>query len=143
MMQPTIIEIEQFLESDQPQKNWQAIDMYIMLGHIDQALYAATQIVQLDNNQQQAFRAKYPEILRLGAEFAEEICDFSKAAYYWEQLVQQQPQISDAWYGLALAKANLGAIPEAQRAIDRSLQIDPRYLPAQQLLANIRNLSLN
>jgi tetratricopeptide (TPR) repeat protein len=143
MMQPAITKIEELLVSRQAGDAWQAVDIYIKLGHIDRALQTASEIVQRDGSQQQVFRTKYPEIIRLGAEFAEEICDYPKAVYYWEQLLQQQPQMVEAWYGLALAKANLGEISEAKRAIDRSLQIDPRHSPSQRLLANLRSLSLN
>jgi tetratricopeptide (TPR) repeat protein len=143
MMQSAITKIEQLLISRQAKDGWQAVDIYIKLGHIDRALHTAAAIVQQDSSQQQVFRTKYPEIIRLGAEFAEEIGDYSKAAYCWEQLLQQQPQMIDAWYGLALAKANSGEIMEAKRAIDRSLQIDPRHAPSQRLLANLRKLPLN
>jgi tetratricopeptide (TPR) repeat protein len=142
-MQPTIDRIEQLLASRQVEDAWQVVDIYIKLGHIDRALQTAAEIMQQDNSQQQVFLVRYPEIIRLGAEFAEEICDYPKAVYYWEQLLQQQPQIVEAWYGLALAKANLGEISDAKRAIDRSLQIDPRHLLSQRLSENIRNLSLN
>jgi tetratricopeptide (TPR) repeat protein len=143
MIQPVITKIEQLLFSRQAGYAWQAVDIYIKLGHIDRALQTASEIVQQDSSQKQVFRTKYPEIIRLGAEFTEEICDYPKAVYYWEQLLQQQPQMADAWYGLALAKANLGEILEAKKAIDRSLQIDPRHSLSQRLLANFCNLSLN
>jgi tetratricopeptide (TPR) repeat protein len=143
MMQSAITKIEELLVSRQAGDAWQAVDIYIKLGHIDRALQTASEIVQRDSSQQQVFRTKYPEMIRLGAEFAEEICDYPKAVYYWEQLLQQQPQMIDAWYGLGLAKANLGEISEAKRAIDRSLQLDPRHAPSQRLLANIRSLSSN
>jgi tetratricopeptide (TPR) repeat protein len=143
MMEPVLDRIEQLLVSRQAGDAWQAVDIYIKLGHIDRALQTASEIVQQDSSQQQIFRTKYPEIIRLGAEFAEEICDYPKAVYYWEQLLQQQPQMVDAWYGLALAKANLGEISDAKRAIDRSLQIDPRHSLSQRLLENLHNSSRN
>jgi tetratricopeptide (TPR) repeat protein len=142
-MQSEIDRIEQLLVSPQAGDAWQAVDIYIKLGHIDRALQTASEIVQRDSSQQQVFRTKYPEIIRLGAEFVEEICDYPKAVYYWEQFLQQQPHVADAWYGLALAQANLGEIQQAQRAIDRSLQIDPRHSASQRLLANLRASSRN
>jgi tetratricopeptide (TPR) repeat protein len=138
-MQSVISEVDRLLVSNQPLDIWKSVDFYVKLGRIDRALHTASQLVQQDGNQQGFFRTKYPEILQLGAEFAEEIGDYGKAAYYWEKLLQQQPQMSEAWYGLALAQANLGEMSQAQRALDRSLQINPQHTASQKLLASIRN----
>ena len=131
------------LVSHQTSDVWQAVDLYTQIGQIDRALQAAVEICGQDPSQQQVFQTKYLQIVRLGAEFAEEIGDFAKAAYYWEQVIQQQPQMADAWYGLALSKANLGEIAQAKNAIDRVLKIDPQHLASQRLLANFRQLSRN
>jgi tetratricopeptide (TPR) repeat protein len=142
-MESVIAQIESLLSSGQFSDGWEAVDMYIKLGRIDHALYLSSYIVQQDDSQQYLLQAKYPEMVCLGAEFAEEIGDYSKAAYYWEQLLRRQPRMIEAWYGLALAKANVGEISQAQRALEQSLQIDPGYLPSQKLLLSIRNTSSN
>ena len=63
--------------------------------------------------------------MRSGAEFSEEIGDHYRAAYYWEQVLQQQPQDANAWYGLGLAKANVQDFGGAQIALSRALQWEP------------------
>lgn len=122
---------------------WNIAKTLLQVGRLDRSIELAYSLVQQDPSQRSKYNQHYLSVLQLGAEFAEEVSDFHRAAYYWEQLLQQQPQMVEAWYGLALAQANLGEISQAQRAIERCLQIDPRHSQSQRLLANLRNSSRN
>lgn len=108
------------------------------MGKFNQSLTLAYRAAQQDPSQQQQYQIYYLETVRLAAEFAEEIDDYPRAAYYWEQVAQQQPQNGDAWYGLGLAKANLGDFNGAKGALSRCLQLQPGNERARSHLQEIQ-----
>lgn len=118
---------------------WQSGELSLKLGRITQFLQIAYTATQKDANQQ-LYRERYLQAIKLGAEFAEEIEDYSKAVYYWEQLTQQLPQSADVWYGLGIAKANLSDYRGAELALNRALQIEPNYQKARSHLAQIQQI---
>ncbi|MBW4630876.1 MAG: tetratricopeptide repeat protein [Iphinoe sp. HA4291-MV1] len=117
---------------------WQASKLCLKLGRLNQSLTIAYSAAQKNPAQQQLYNQHYLESMRLGAEFAEEIGDNQRAAYYWEQLTQQLPQDSTAWHGLGIAKANLQDYPSAERALNRALQIEPGNQKVRMQLAEVR-----
>lgn len=121
---------------------WKLIQLYLKLGRFNQSAQTAYALVQRDPGQLQAYNNHQLSILRLGAEFAEEIENFHQAIYYWEQITKQQPQDVDAWYGLGLAKANLGKdyLPGAESALIQAVKLSPGNLRIQQNLANIQSI---
>jgi cytochrome c-type biogenesis protein CcmH/NrfG len=104
---------------------WAIVDLYLNLGKFNQSLQLAYRLLQRDANQQSRYLNHQQRCMRSGAEFAEEIGDHHRAAYYWEQVLQQQPQDANAWYGLGLAKANVQDFGGAQIALSRALQWEP------------------
>lgn len=119
---------------------WNLSQVYRQLGKIHLALSLAYNATQKETDSQQRYRNYYLETIRLGAEFAEEIEDYPRAAYYWEQLTQQQSQNFAAWYGLGLAKANLEDYQGAVIALNRALQIEPNNNKVRSHLAAIQQL---
>ena len=104
---------------------WETVDLYLKLGKFNQSIQIAYSLLQTDSTQQSRYLMHQKHCMRLGAEFAEEIGDHRQAAYYWEQILQQQPQDVNAWYGLGLAKANFQDFRGAQIALSRALQWEP------------------
>ncbi len=119
---------------------WQAAKSCLKLGRINQSLTLAYSAAQKDPNQPQLYRNYYIEAVKLGAEFAEEIGDYQRASYYWEQLIQQVPQDGEAWYGLGIAKANLGDYGGAERALLRTLELVPGNQKARMQLREIQEI---
>jgi tetratricopeptide (TPR) repeat protein len=131
----------QKLDSTTPNSDlWIAAKVCLKLGKLNQSLTIAYAAVQKDPTQQQLYKKHYTESVQLGAEFAEEIGDYSRAAYYWEQLTQQLPQDANAWYGLGLAKANLQDYQGAEIALNRVLQLEPGNQKARAHLREINQL---
>lgn len=119
---------------------WQTAKLCLKLGRLNQSLAVAYNVAQKDTSSQQIYREHYIEAVKLGAEFAEEIGDYGKAAYYWEQLTQHQPKDAVAWYGLGIAKANLEDYRGAQKALNQSLQLEPGNVKARNYLREIQQL---
>lgn len=108
-----------------PSPTWPIAELYLSLGRFNQSLHIAYNLVKLDPSQQSRYLNHQQRCMRSGAEFSEEIGDHYRAAYYWEQVLQQQPQDANAWYGLGLAKANVQDFGGAQIALSRALQWEP------------------
>jgi tetratricopeptide (TPR) repeat protein len=119
---------------------WKLVQLYLKLGRFNQSSQAAYDLVQRDPGQLQAYNNHQLALLRLGAEFAEEVENFHQAAHFWEQITKQQPQNVDAWYGLGLARANLGNtyLPGAEMALIQALKLNPNDQRIQQNLTNIQ-----
>lgn len=142
MLSPLVLADQVDIATTSSTKCWQLIQLYLKLGKFNQSAQAAYGLVQRDPGQLQAYNNHQLSILRLGAEFAEEIENFNQAAYYWEQITKQYPQDADAWYGLGLARANLGKdfLPGAESALIRALQLSPGNSRIQQNLVNIQSI---
>jgi Flp pilus assembly protein TadD len=121
---------------------WQLVKTYLKLGRFNQSLQLAYTLTQRDASQIPAYNNHQLTLLQLAAEFSEEIENFHQAAYYWEQITKQQPQNADAWYGLGIARANLGSdyLPSAEIALQQALNINPGNQRIQQNLANIQSI---
>jgi tetratricopeptide (TPR) repeat protein len=119
---------------------WETADFYLQIGRINQSILLAYEAVKQDNQQQQRYQNHYLKSLQIGAEIAEEIDDYSRASFYWEQLTKQQPNNSQFWYGLGIAKANLGDYEGAKTAFNYCLQIQPNYPKAQEQIKQIESL---
>ncbi|MEH2114643.1 hypothetical protein [Nostoc sp.] len=119
---------------------WQTAKLFIQLGKFNQSLTIAYTATQNDPTQKKLYRQHYLETMRLGAEFAEEISDYQRAAYYWEQVTQQSSQDVTAWHGLGIAKANLQDYCGAEMALHRALQITPGNQKIKQHLIEIQQL---
>jgi Flp pilus assembly protein TadD len=117
---------------------WQVADLYLKVGRLNQSLVVAYNIVQKDPGQQSIYTKYCLTAIQLGAEFAEEIGDYAKAAFYWEQLTKQVPQNVEAWHGLAVAKANLGDFRGAELAVGQALRIEPKNQKLRQLLSKVQ-----
>lgn len=118
--------------------NWNTAQLYLSIGRLNQALTIAYEVVQKEPTQQETYLNFCLKAMRLGAEFAEEIEDHGKAAFYWEQITQRQPQNAEAWYGLGIAKANLQDYRAADAYLRRSLQIDPNNSQIRDRLQKIQ-----
>lgn len=119
---------------------WDISKFCLQIGRLNQSLTIAYSVVQKDPDQQQLYRERYIESVRLGAEFAEEIGDYHRAAYYWEQLTKQLPQEITGWHGLGVAKANLQDYRGAEIALNRCLQLQPGNQQVRSHLAKIQQL---
>jgi tetratricopeptide (TPR) repeat protein len=119
---------------------WEIAQFYLKVGKINQSLMLAYHIVQQDNQQQQNYQNHCLKALHLGAEIAEEIEDYQRSAYYWEQLTKQQPRNPVFWYGLGIAKANLRDYQGAKVSLNYCLQLQPNHPKARQQLNQISNL---
>ena len=104
---------------------WLLSELYLQVGRLNQSLQIAYGIFQQDSSQQQRYFLHQQKVFHLGAEFAEEIGDYDRAAYYWSKITQQQPNNSEAWYGLGIAQANLQHFGQARKSLQKSLQLDP------------------
>lgn len=118
--------------------NWNTAHLYLSLGRLNQAMNLAYEVMQKDATQQEAYLSFSLKAMRLGAEFGEEIEDPSKAAFYWEQITQRQPQNAEAWYGLGVAKANLQDFRGAEACLMRALQIDPNNPKIRNMLQEVQ-----
>jgi cytochrome c-type biogenesis protein CcmH/NrfG len=123
-----------------PETGWQLAELYLRLGKFSQSLQLAYHLVQRDPNQNDRYLNHQNRAMRSAAEFAEEVGDTHRAAYYWQQVTQQQPQDAIAWHGLGLAKANLQDFHSAQSALVRSLQLEPNNQKARSQLVEIERL---
>lgn len=119
---------------------WQTAQFYLKLGNFNQALTLAYALSQKEVSQQKNYQQFYTEVMKLGAEFAEEIEDFQRAVYYWEQLVKQNSQDADIWYGFGIAKANLQDYPGSINALNRCLQLKSDHPKARSRLLEIQQL---
>ncbi len=121
---------------------WDSIQLALKLGRVSKSAQAAYTLVQRDPTQTQAYHQHQLTLLQLGAEFAEEIENYHYAAYYWEQLTKQQPQNIDAWYGLGLARANLGNehLPGAEIALIQALKLNPTKIKIRQNLTKVQSM---
>lgn len=120
--------------------DWNLAELYLSLGRFNQSLHIAYSLVKQDPSQSDRYLLHQQRVMRSGASFAEEVGDHNRAAYYWEQVTQQQPQDSSAWHGLGLAKANLNDFRGAQFALARSLQINPNNGKVRSQLLEIETL---
>ncbi|MDY7012459.1 MAG: hypothetical protein SVX43_02460 [Cyanobacteriota bacterium] len=139
-MQSPVIALQNINANSSVAELWTAAKVCLQMGRFNQSLTLAYRAVQQDPSQQQQYQIHYLETVRLAAEFAEEIEDYPRAAYYWEQVTQQQPQNADAWYGLGLAKANLQDYPGAQGALTRCVQLQPGNERARSHLQEIQQI---
>jgi Flp pilus assembly protein TadD len=142
MLSPLVLADQVDIPTTPSTECWKLIQLYLKLGRFNQSLQVAYALVQRDPGQLQAYNNHQLSLLRLGAEFAEEVENFHQAAYYWEQITKQQPQDADAWYGLGLARANLGSsyLPGAETALIQALKLNPNNPRIQQNLANIQSI---
>ncbi|MBD1803878.1 hypothetical protein H6F98_00090 [Microcoleus sp. FACHB-SPT15] len=139
-MRSPIVSLQQ-LDSDLSVSNlWAAAKLCLQMGRLNQSLTIAYSAAQQDPTQQQLYKNHYVEVVKLGAEFAEEIGDYSRAAYYWEQLTQQLPQDASAWHGLGLAKANLQDYRGAEMALNKCLQLEPENQKARSHFIEIQQM---
>ncbi|MCA6536933.1 MAG: tetratricopeptide repeat protein [Pseudanabaena sp. M135S2SP2A07QC] len=118
--------------------NWNTAQLYLSIGRLNQALTLAYEVVQREPTQQEVYLNFCLKAMRLGAEFAEEIEDHGKAAFYWEQITQRQTQNVEAWYGLAVAKANLQDFRAADAFLRRALQLDPSNQKMRNMLQGVQ-----
>ena len=118
--------------------NWNTAQLYLSIGRLNQALTLAYEVVQREPTQQEVYLNFCLKAMRLGAEFAEEIEDHGKAAFYWEQITQRQTQNVEAWYGLAVAKANLQDFLAADAFLRRALQLDPSNQKMRNMLQGVQ-----
>jgi tetratricopeptide (TPR) repeat protein len=118
--------------------NWNTAYLYLSIGRLNQAMNLAYEVMQKDATQQEAYLNFSLKAMRLGAEFGEEIENHGKAAFYWEQITQRQPQNAEAWYGLGVAKANLQDLRGAEACLMRSLQIDPTNQKIRNMLQEVQ-----
>jgi tetratricopeptide (TPR) repeat protein len=123
-----------------PTSLWRVSDLYLKLGRVSQSLNLAYRVVQQDHSQQQQYRNHHLEALQLGAEFADEIGDYPRSVFYWEQLIQQTPQNADVFYGLGIAKANVQDYRGAAAALAQTLQLQPSHEKARSHLQEIQGL---
>ena len=139
MLSPTVS--LQKLNASTPNSDiWNAAKLSLQIGKFNQSLMIAYSTVQKDPNQQQIYKKHYIEVMKLGAEFAEEIEDYHKAAYYWEQLTKQVPNDGNAWHGLGLAKANLQDYQGAMMALNKALQLEPTNQKIRSQLLDIKQM---
>jgi tetratricopeptide (TPR) repeat protein len=138
-MQSPLIITEQSNKEIQPiSQQWQIAQLYLQLGRLNQSLQFAYSLVQQDAAQKQQYLQHQSQTIRIGAEFAEEIGDHAKAAYYWEQLTRQAPRDSEAWYGLGIAKANLQDFQGAANAFQQVLRLSPGHQKARSYLQEVQ-----
>jgi Flp pilus assembly protein TadD len=121
--------------------SWNLAELYLNLGRFTQSLEVAYALVQRDGAQSDRYILHQWRTMRLGAEFSEEMGDTHRAAYYWEQVVQQEPQDAYAWYGLGLAKANLQDFYGAKVSLAQALSLEPRDLKIRTSLAEIEKFT--
>jgi Flp pilus assembly protein TadD len=119
---------------------WQLASQLIQIGRLNQSVQLAYDIANRDPSQVSIYQRFQIDLLQYGAEFSEEIGDFSRAVYYWGQLTQQQSHNPVVWYGLGIAYANLSDFSNAAQALQRSLQINPNDPKVQNQLSNIQSL---
>ncbi|NJR31650.1 MAG: tetratricopeptide repeat protein [Chamaesiphon sp. CSU_1_12] len=137
-MRSPIITIHQLeINTANPAELWQAAKLCLKLGRIDRSLNLAYLAAQKDTSQQQLYSNHYLEAMKLGAELAEEIGNHHQAEHYWEQIIKYLPNDIEAYYGLAIAIANLGKYPEAKQALERVLQLNPQHQKARSMLTQI------
>jgi tetratricopeptide (TPR) repeat protein len=117
-----------------------AAKLSLKLGRFHQSLMIAYSAVQQDPNQQQIYKNHYIQVMRLGAEFAEEIEDYHKAAYYWDNLTKQIPNDGDAWYGLGIAKANLQDYQGAIVALNQASKLQPGNQKIRSMLIEVQQI---
>jgi tetratricopeptide (TPR) repeat protein len=118
-------------------KLWELADLHLKLGRISQSLHFAHLATQEDDSQQKLYREHYLKAIRLGAELAEEIGNHLQAEYYWLQLIKYTTNNVDAWYGLAIAQANLGKYSEAKTSARQVLKFDPQHQKVRSLLMSL------
>jgi Flp pilus assembly protein TadD len=121
---------------------WDSIQLALKLGRLSKSAQAAYTLVQRDPTQAQAYHQHQMTLLQLGAEFAEEVENYHHAAYYWEQVTKQQPKNIDAWYGLGLARANLGNdyLPGAEAALIQALKLNPTKEKIRENLMQVQSM---
>lgn len=117
---------------------WKAVNICLKLGRINESLTIAYNAAQKDASQQQLYGNHYIKAMRLGAELAEEIGNHHQTEHYWQQLTKYVPNNIEAWYGLAVARANLEKYEEARQAASQVLQLDPEYQKVRSLLIYIQ-----
>ncbi|MFM6001663.1 MAG: tetratricopeptide repeat protein [Sphaerospermopsis kisseleviana] len=117
---------------------WLAANVYLRLGRINQSLMVAHLATQKDAAQQQRYQSFCIKAIRLGAEFFEEIGNYHYAEQYWQQLTKYTPNESEAWYGLAVARANLGHFKEAADAANQVLVLNPQHQKVRSLLIELQ-----
>jgi len=119
--------------------DWNIAYLYLGIGRLNQALTLGYEIVQKDSTQQESYLIFSLKAMRLGAEFAEEIEDHSKAAFYWDQITQRQPQNAEAWYGVGVAQANLQDWRRAEASLLRAIQLDPNNQKIRAFLQQVQS----
>lgn len=120
---------------------WETATFYLQIGRINQSILLAYEAVKQDQQQQERYQNHYLKCLEIGAEIAEEIDDYPRAVFYWEQLTKQQSNNSQFWYALGIAKANLGDYQGAKTALNYCLNLQPNHPKAQLQLKQIESLS--
>ena len=63
--------------------------------------------------------------------------DAQNAARHFEQACRGDPNAAELWFNLARARAELGNVKAARAALERSLSVDQRFLPALISLAQL------
>lgn len=139
MLSPTV-SLQKISSNTSTSDIWNAAKLSLKLGRGQQSLMIAYSAVQQDPNQQQMYKNHYIQVMRLGAEFAEEIEDHHKAAYYWDQLTKQTPNDGNAWYGLGVAKANLQDYQGSIIALNQALNLQPANQKIRSMLIEVQQI---
>ncbi|MBK1990143.1 tetratricopeptide repeat protein [Sphaerospermopsis aphanizomenoides BCCUSP55] len=139
MLSPTV-SLQKINSNTSAAEIWNAAKLNLKLGRVHQSLMIAYSAVQKDPNQQQMYNKYYIQVMRLGAEFSEEIEDHHKAAYYWEQFTKQIPNDGNAWYGLGIAKANLQDYQGAIIALNQAVKLQPENQKIRSMLIKIQQM---
>lgn len=116
--------LEQFLELGRFQAGWQWLEDNLSAGQINQ----------------QTYHQWLCRLLNTAAEFFEEIGDENHAIFYWEHLLNHQPDNGSAWHGLGLAYANQGNLAKAVHMLSNALKYEPTNAKVRQQLHEIQSL---
>ncbi len=141
MLSPLTLFTSSAFEKKDIDQLWHNASTALMLGRVSQSLYIASEIVKIDQKQQQRYWAHYRRGLELGAEFAEEVGNHYLAEYYWQSLVEYDPRDGEAWYGLAIAQANLQKYELAKQSARQGLSRIPEHIKLKQFLQYLQQLT--
>ncbi|MEO1262419.1 MAG: tetratricopeptide repeat protein [Bacteroidota bacterium] len=86
---------------------------------------------------QSAISADYsctPSAAYLSGSIQYDSSEWAEAAHWLRKAVDDDPQMADAWYNLALTYYKMGDFLETERLIERVLSIDPFYERAHKVL---------
>ncbi len=139
-MNSPLLVINNIHSSTELEQVWNAAELLLKLGRINQAATLSYEISQKDPKYLNRYYLFCTHLSRLGAELAEEIGEHAKAEFYWEQITQKIPQEFDAWYGLAIARANQDAYQKALFALEKAIRINPKHHKSRELYEKFRKI---